>query len=204
MDPQNSDEHVMQELMRGDESALNELIRRWSGPIDRFIKRMCGSPHAADDVHQEVWIRVFKYRRHYKPIMPFRGYLFKIALNCCRTALRREAPARCFTRTIHQNLDERISGNDVPPIDALIDKERKALLHQAISSLPPKQRAVVLLYILFDTDYGRIADVLERSPGTVRSNMHHALRRLRSTLSRLTRDPESQVDHETLTNSQAR
>ena len=67
MDQHVSDERIMERLARGDESALGELMKRWAGAITCFIDRMCGSLHATDDIHQEVWTRIFLYRKRYKP-----------------------------------------------------------------------------------------------------------------------------------------
>ena len=196
MDQHDSDERIMAQLALGDESALGELMSRWGGPIRCFINRMCGSLHATDDIHQEIWTRVFVYRRRYKPAMPFRGYLFKVALNCCRTAMRRGSIGRSMTTSLDEGIDRMPAGDDPPAIDVMIENETKAMLHRAISFLPERQRAVVLLYVLFDMNYNRIAEVMGKSAGTVRSNMHHALKKLRTTLNRITQDSESQVDHE--------
>ena len=196
MDQHVSDERIMERLARGDESALGELMKRWAGAITCFIDRMCGSLHATDDIHQEVWTRIFLYRKRYKPAKPFRAYIFKVTLNCCRTAIRRWRTGRPITTNVEENLTRIPIGGDPLPVDVMIANERRALLHQAITYLPERQRAVMLLYVLFDTDYRRIAKVLEMSAGTVRSNMHHALKKLRSTLNRMLQDSESQVDHE--------
>ena len=198
MSSRESDERVMQRLAAGDESALDELMRRWEGPIWCFIDRMCGRLGSTDDVYQEAWTRVFLYRGRYKPIMQFRPYLFAIAMNCCRTALSRGRASRRFAAPLADAPDPP-TAPDPPPIDAAAASEQSELLHLAIARLPEAQRAVVLLHLLFDSDYNHIASVLKRSAGTVRSNMHHALRNLRAYLTRVSvNEPESQVDHERL------
>ena len=89
MDTANSDERIMQCLARGQDDALGELVSRWEAPLWCFIDRMCPAPDVTDDVYQEVWTRIFLYRKRYDPAKPFRPYLFTIALNCCRRALKR-------------------------------------------------------------------------------------------------------------------
>ena len=92
-----SDESVMRRLKAGQPSgqkALDELVRRWSGPLKCFIQRMCGPASPADDIHQEVWTRVFTYRKSFDPARNFRSYLFSIAANACRTDHRQQAGVR--------------------------------------------------------------------------------------------------------------
>ena len=197
MDQQVSDERVMLELAAGVDSALGELMHRWQGPIWCFIDRMCGWLHCTDDIYQEVWTRVYLYRRRFKPAHPFGPYLFRIAANCCRDAV-----ARFHTRRIPQApIDETPPVSRSPaPDEALIADEQSALLHRAIARLPVAQRSVVLLYLVFSTDYARIAAVLGRAPATVRSHMHYALRNLRGILDRTTLESEAQVNDERLLN----
>jgi RNA polymerase sigma-70 factor (ECF subfamily) len=182
MDGRESDERVMQRLGRGDDSALAELMDRWRGPVWRFIDRLCRPLRITDDLYQEVWTRVYLYRRRYDPDRPFRPYLFAIAVNCCRRALegRHWQPAPLGDPPASDP-----AGAEASPPEALIAAERADRLHQAINRLPEAQRIVVLLHCLMDADYGQIAATLGRSVGTVRSHMHHALRNLRGALAGL-------------------
>jgi len=189
-----SDERVMRCLGRGQDAALGELMSRWQAPLWCFIDRMAAGLGATDDMYQEVWTRVFLYRRRYRPEMPFRPYLFTIAVNCCRRALRhRRRPGEGLAR-----LEDAppAADPDPAPLDKLIAAERHGRLHRAIRRLPQMQRSVVLLYLLFDSDYAEIARVLGRRRGTVRSHMHHALIALRRTLTRISVPAEGKVDHE--------
>lgn len=193
MNSTESDERVMARLAGGDEQALAELMNRWQGPIWCFINRMCAGLGATDDVYQETWMRVYLYRKRYRPKLPFRPYLFAVALNCCRKALR-----RAWQRDPHaglENLPHPADPEPLPP-DNLIADEQHRMLHRAIQRLPEMQRGVVLLYLLLGPDYGRIARVLGRSRGTVRSHMHHALNALRVSLSWISCPTEGEVDHE--------
>ncbi len=191
-----SDERLMQRVARGDELALRELTRRWGGPLGSFIARMCRSLGCSDDVQQDVWMRLFLYRKRYDPSRPFRGYLFRIAVNCCRNALYRDHVRREYLRISVNDPDQLASESDPPPMDVLIAEERDMKLHLAISRLPFAQRAVVLLYFLCGTDYKQIATILRRSPRTVRSNMHHALRKLRGALTGILEGSEIEVNHD--------
>ena len=183
MDNADSDERVMECLARGADDALGELVSRWEGPLWCFIDRMCGQPDVTDDVYQEVWTRIFLYRGRYDPARPFRAYLFAIAVNCCRRALKQ----RRWRDEIFTRLDAAPPpvATDPPPAERLAAGEQRRALHRAIARLPEMQRAVVLLYLLYSADYGRIAEALGKRPGTIRSHMHHALAALRTTLTRI-------------------
>ena len=198
MDSQPDDALLMNELAMGREAALGELMRRWEGPLRCFIERMCGSPNWTDEVWQDIWTRVYLYRRKYDTRRPFRPFLFTVALNACRSA-RGRWKGYWSGKVGGDSLDQwPADGPD--PADALASAEEAGQLHEAIHRLPEMQRAVVLLYLLCDSDYGRIAQVLGRSPGTIRSQMHNALRNLRSRLEHIRIQPAatspSEVHHD--------
>ncbi len=187
----------MLQLAAGVDSSLGELMHRWEGPIWCFIDRMCGWLHSTDDIYQEVWTRVYLYRHRFKPAHPFGPYLFRIAANCSRDAMSRFHKKGMSQGPID---DPPPVGRSAAPDEAIIADEQSALLHRAIARLPVAQRSVVLLYLVFSTDYGQIAAVLGRAPGTVRSHMHYALRSLRGILGRTTIESEAQVNDEKLLN----
>ena len=204
-----SDESVMRRLKAGQPlggghsagpSALDELVRRWSGPLKCFIQRMCEPASAADDIHQEVWTRVFMYRKSFDDTRNFRAYLFSIAANACRSDHRRQSGLRLAAPSrggvSGENLLDSAPSDDPPVIDSVIAREQSALLHQGIARLPECQRAVVLLYVLYDKDYARIAQAVNRTVETVRGNMHQALKNLRRILHGMQQDVEGQVDCE--------
>ena len=196
-----TDEGVMSRLAGGDDAALAELMTRWEGPIWCFIQRMCGPGGAVDEIYQEVWTRLYLYRQRYRPPKPFRPYLFSIAVNCCRTAIKRAG--RYDWQSARLDDAPPPTADDPPPLEGLVAAEESARLHSAVASLPPQQRAVVLLYMLCDSSYARIAVVLGKRVGTVRSHMHHALAALRGTLTRIALErpagqagPKGKVHHE--------
>ncbi len=196
------DELLMNELAMGRSSALDELIKRWDVRLRCFVERMCGSPRCVDDICQEVWTRLYLYRRRYDPTRPFSPFLFTIALNCTRTARRRD---NSWSNQWDDSARKTNAGYAMPAdgtdsLAGLIAAEQVTRLHTAIARLPDMQRAVVLLYLLCDTDYRRIADIIGRGEGTVRSHMHHALSALRSYLEKpsqpAVRLDTCEVDHD--------
>lgn len=195
MNAKTSDEQVMRRLAGGDHEALDELMARWQRPVWCFIRRLCASAREGEEIYQEVWTRLYLYRRRYRPSAAFKSYLFKIAVNCCRSALR----SRAHEDRMWTGWDESAcpGGEDgCDPLTELISREQVARLREAASGLPPSQRAVVLLYLVFATDYRQIAELMRTSVATARSHMSHALKSLRTVLDRMDRCSEGQVSHE--------
>ena len=197
MTRESTDEHIMQTLAKGDQSALAELMRRWQAAIWCFVDRMVNSPELTDDICQNVWTRLYLYRKSYRSSRPFKAYLFTIATNCCRSAFARRESHMLFSSYAESpGVDP--PANDPPPLEALIFSEEVGALRGALGRLPLAERAVVLLYLLYSNDYQKIGSVLDRSTSTVRSHMHHAIRRLRRILTKISLASDRQVDHERL------
>lgn len=183
MKPHDSDEQLMRRLAGDDRSALAQLMKRWQGPLWCFIDRLLGPAGSTDEVYQDVWVRLYRYRSSCSSVRTFRAYLFRIAVNCCRTEMSRERYMRARYRSFEDLPGEVDPSNDDPtPLETMIVDEQCLRLRRAIDRLPEMQRTIVLLYLYTTTDYGHIASMVERRPGTVRSHMHHALSNLRNFL----------------------
>jgi len=178
------DAQLMRLVARGRDDALAALIDRWRPRVWMFIDRMCGWLGRTDDIHQDVWTRIYLYRKKYDPRRPFRSYLFSVAINRCRTAMSKYDLRPMVSLGHSGGLTPDPPSGEPGPIDALIDREQHRRVRQAVDRLPRMQRTVVLLYLLYDSDYRLIADILRLRVGTVRSHMSHALQNLRGRLKR--------------------
>jgi RNA polymerase sigma-70 factor (ECF subfamily) len=196
MDEQRTDEHLMQDVAAGSGRALDSLMQRWRGPVWCFIDRMCRREDT-DDIYQEVWTRLYRYRKRYKPSKEFRPYLFTIVVNTCRSALRRGRLHLVESLDDGDRLADPAEVSD--PLTWAIRQEQSAALGRAIHQLPPAQREVMLLYLICSNDHHTIASALGKLPASVRTTMHRALKRLRSTLRYFT-TPTREVHHETRPN----
>src|SRR5207237_494533 len=122
-----------------------------------------------------VWLK----RRQYQYLRPFRPWLYAIAVNRCRAVFRLRRPPG-------QSLEEHPPADpDASPAEQAIAAETAERVSQAITRLPPQQRAVVVLRIYQGLPYSRIADLVGCAEGTVRSHMHHGLQALRESLAPL-------------------
>ena len=170
------DEDLMAEVREGKRDSLEPLMRRHATPLLTFLERMVGDRHQSEELFQEVFLAVWKNRGSYEPPRPFRPWLYAIAVNKCRTVLRRP------TLTL-QSWDEAHSiSRESSPVDLAIATETATLLASAVALLPPRQREVMVLRIWQQLPYAEIAQILETSEGSVRSSMHNGLSNLRTYL----------------------
>ncbi len=192
------DRFLMQRLAGGDDDALGELMNRWQAAIWCFIRRLAGHLHCTEDIYQDVWVRLYRYRKRYKPARPFRPYLFAIAVNCCRSAMKRGSYGGGASRMLSLDGDHLDSASSAQPgpLEAMTRDEDRQRVRQAIARLPEVQRTVVLLYWLCSNDYATIAQILQKRPNAIRQAMHHALANLRKTLTQTPVRTPQEVSHD--------
>jgi RNA polymerase sigma-70 factor (ECF subfamily) len=178
----------MARLAQGDEHALAELYERWSRPLCSFLLRMCSDQALAEDLVQEVFLRVWRAAPRYQPTAKFSTWLFHIArnhwLNEREKRMHRLRPI---------SLDSSGSGDDDPSIDAadrnarspadkVIDKELGKRIDDAVERLPEKLRETWALAATQGLPYPEVAEILAIPVGTVKSRMFQAVRLLRDDL----------------------
>jgi RNA polymerase sigma-70 factor (ECF subfamily) len=178
MDPgAERDEFLMSQVADGRSDLLEWLVRRHATPLLTFIARMVGDRHRAEELFQEVFLAVWVKRKQYQFPRPFRPWLYAIALNRCRAVFRLRTPP---PSPLAAELDP--EDGEASPVDQTIASETAEIVGRAVTTLPPQQRAVVVLRIWEGLPYARIAEVVGCTEGTVRSHMHHGLAALREVL----------------------
>ena len=160
-----TDEDLIAAVARGDDAALGELTRRWERPLFQFIHRHTGG-RDVDDLYQETWLRAVRAAPRFDPQRRFSTWLFQIAVNLCRDWHRKPRPDPVDPA----DLDRMPAGQRAT--DARIDAER------LLAALPEPQRTVVVLRYFHDLGEDEMAEILGCPRGTVKSRLHHALRRL--------------------------
>jgi RNA polymerase sigma-70 factor (ECF subfamily) len=168
------DEFLMARVQHGQHELLERLLRRHASPLLTFLQRMAGDRHRGEELFQEVFLAVWRKRHQYDYPRPFKPWLYAIALNKCREAFRARTP-----RTL--SLDSADVAAPVAP-DAVIAAETAEMVSRAVTALPPRQRAVVVLRVWEELPYARIAEIVDTTEATVRSHMHHGLAALRKYL----------------------
>ena len=159
------DEDLMLRVAGGNREAMSPLLRRYASPLLTFIRRMTGDWHRAEELFQEAFLAVWQNRGRYEYPRPFRSWLFGIAANKCRADFRK-APG--VPEPLSDWLDPP-AAHEPSPVEAAISSETVTLVTQAVASLPPKQRAVLVLRLWNGMEYAEIAQALERTrPRSVR------------------------------------
>jgi RNA polymerase sigma-70 factor (ECF subfamily) len=176
---QKPDEWLMCQVSWGRREHLEPLVRRYASPLLTFIARMIGHPQRSEEIFQEVFLLVWEKRRQYDASRPFKPWLYRIALNRCRSEFR--YPYREPFAPLDEEPIEVVAATP-SPVDVVIATETASIVAHAVEQLPVKQRAVVVLRVWGGLSYGEIAEAVGSSEGTVRSNMHHGLAAMRAYL----------------------
>ncbi len=171
------DEELLWRMHHGDEEAFVALYRRWQGGIYRFALQMSGSPAAAEDVTQEVFLALMRDSRRYDPERGSLGaYLYGIARNLVLRWLERGRASV----PLAEDREEEAGPTAAPlvaadnPLGDLTRRETVEAVRRAVLALPMHYREVVVLCDLEEMDYAEAALVLACSVGTVRSRLHRA------------------------------
>ena len=174
----------MAHVADGSAEHVEPLVRRHAAGLLTFIRGMVYDRHLAEDVFQEVFLAVWRSRRTYDRVRPFKPWLYAIAVNACRRLVLRK-PLRLLGGAADEGdpLDTEASPGP-SPVDVAVAVETETALQRAVAALPERQAAVVVLRVWNEMSYEQIAQVLGRREATVRSNMHHALKKLRRYLQR--------------------
>jgi len=188
-----TDVQLMLGVKAGDDASFELLLARYRTPLIHFLGRMVKDPAMAEDLAQEVFLRVYRARVGYKPSAKFTTWLFRIATNLALNAVRDERH-RQRDVSIEQPGDGRAAEDDQPLevadarpgiVEALVERDRAVFIQRAILRLPEKQRAAVLMHKYHEMDYDQIAEALDCSESALKSLLFRAYEALRMELAPL-------------------
>ena len=189
-----TDVQLMLDVKAGDEQSFALLLHRYRTPLVNFLYRMVRNREQAEDLAQEVFIRVYRARADYVPSAKFTTWLFRIATNLALNSVR---------DTRHQRMEVSLDApvkvdsedGDERPLDVaeknpnieehLVQEAQRDMIRHAIDKLPEKQRAAVLLHKYQDLDYGEISKILSCSESALKSLLFRAYETLRVELAPL-------------------
>jgi RNA polymerase sigma-70 factor (ECF subfamily) len=157
---------------RGEREAFDVLVERYHKPIYRLCYRYVNHHEDASDLAQEVFLKAWRAIGSFRGDSAFSTWLYRIAVNAC---LNFRALRRPVTRELPGTLVD-------PRPDAETQAEREdeaSRVRAAVSRLPEKQRATLILKLFHDLTHEEVAGILGSSVGTVKANLFHALARLR-------------------------
>ena len=192
-----SDEDLMARVAEDEERAFAELVRRYQGRVTNLVSRVLNDRECADDLAQEVFVRVFVHRRNYRRGSKLSTWLFTIAANLAKNEIRRRVRRRnWFSLDALQELlsdSAMVFADRREGVDRSLEREQlQELMSRAIAAVPEKYRLALVLRDIEGMPYEEIAVVLGVPGGTVRSRINRARSMLKRKLQpMLRREPQS-------------
>lgn len=170
-----ADAALVRRCLTGDPAACRELVERFQGDVFAVCRRLLAHAHDAEDVAQEVFLRVFRSLRRWDATRPLRPWVLGITVNRCRTWVSRRGKGPELADYLHETPDHR------PTDDSA---ELRSEIRAAVDALRDEYREVFVLFHEQGQSYEEIAEVVGRPVGTVKTWLHRArfevLERLRT------------------------
>jgi RNA polymerase sigma-70 factor (ECF subfamily) len=173
----------MLRYQEGDASAMDELLARYRNPVYRFAFRLSRNSSEAEDIAQEVFLRVHQFRARYTPSGRFSTWIFSIAHNLFISRLRKLRWQVLWPRQ-KDDPDELADFPSLQPSvqDEVSQDEISRLVQESIQGLPFLQKEVLVLREYEKLDYEEISKILHKSLGTVKTLIHRARNNLKTKL----------------------
>jgi RNA polymerase sigma factor (sigma-70 family) len=164
------DEDVMLQVRDGEVHMLGVLFDRYQAPLFNFYSKMTQDRTVSEDLVQEVFLRILRYRQTYRPGTPFRAWMYQIARNTRIDQVRKVRPESPLAT-------EPIAPTGV--VDSAERAQEAQLLQRALMQLPEDKREILILSRFQELKYDEIARLLGCETGAVKVRVHRALQQLR-------------------------
>ena len=183
------DVELMLRVKDGDEESFGLLLDKHRNSLVYFLYRMVQDQAVAEELAQEVFLRIYRSRASYEPTAKFTTWLFRIATHLALNSLRDGKNDRKQERLDQERDDEtpaRQLADKNPSVEqSMVYQARLQEVRTAIAALPEKQRAAVLMHKYEEMDYSQIAKALESSESAVKSLLFRAYETLRGKLAHM-------------------
>jgi RNA polymerase sigma-70 factor, ECF subfamily len=193
-----SDVQLMLDVKAGDDSSFNFLLVKYRSPLVNFLYRMVRDRATAEDLAQDVFLRVYRARKEYIPSAKFTTWLFRIATNAALNSVRdnrhqrMEVSLDASVGDEQESMPRELPAREMRIDEHLLERDRVEFIQRAIASLPEKQRAAVLLHKYEEMDYAEIAKILNCTEPALKSLLFRAYENLRAQLGPLVKPPAPQ------------
>lgn len=178
-----TDEDVMLHYQQGNGAAMEELLKRYRQRIYQFSYRLCRNSAEAEDVAQEVFLRVHLCRSSYVPQAKFSTWIFGIAHNLVIDRLRRLKWLLPWPKTANDpSRDAEFAASSPSPQDAAAAGELGGIVREAVQKLPFLQKEAIILREYQQMSYAEISNILNVSPVYVKTLIHRARLNLKERL----------------------
>jgi len=186
-----SDVQLMLDVKAGDDASFDFLLVKYRSPLVNFLYRMVRDRATAEDLAQDVFLRVYRVRKEYIPSAKFTTWLFRIATNAALNSVRDNRHQRMEVsldtpvREEQEASPRELPAREMRIDEHLLERDRVEFIQRAIASLPDKQRAAVLLHKYEEMDYAEIAKILDCTEAALKSLLFRAYENLRVQLAPL-------------------
>jgi RNA polymerase sigma-70 factor, ECF subfamily len=183
-----TDADIMLRVKAGDQSAFDYLVQKYRRPLVSFMYRMARNAAAAEDLAQEVFLRVYRSRESYEASAKFTTWLYRIATNLAvnhARDTRHERPE--LTVSLDEPDDDTGMTFELPDASltaeqSMMRRERMIAIRSKVEALPEQQKLAVIMHKYQQMDYKQIADVLKKSESATKSLLFRAYETLREQL----------------------
>lgn len=186
------DEQLVAQFISGDETAFEQLVDRYLKPLFNFTLQLVGDANVAEDIVQEVFVKVWKNIAKYDADKKFSTWIFAIAKNTAYDFLKKKKsiPFAAFEKEDGSNLLEYVEDETILHSHALLQKMDNAKNAQEfLNSLSPQNKTILLLHHTHGFALAEIAQIMGHSPNTIKSKYRRAILSLRNQFS--SKAPES-------------
>jgi RNA polymerase sigma-70 factor (ECF subfamily) len=159
----------------GDRDAFDRLVERYQKDVYRLCYRYVNNHHDANDMAQEAFLRAYRAIARFRGDSAFSTWLYRIAVNTCLNFRSARKPDT-------SELPDSIPDQGETAVDHIERDQQSLRLREAVTRLPDRQRATLILKVYHELTHEEVAEVLGSSVGTVKANLFHALGNLRKQL----------------------
>jgi RNA polymerase sigma-70 factor (ECF subfamily) len=173
---QEADLESMEQVRRGEAAGATRLFQRYAAPLLRFTGRILGDPAEAEEITQDVFLKLIVRADQYDGRAPVASWLFAIATNACRDRLRRSVRRPSVALEAVAEVEE----PGIPADERLARRQRREAVRRALSTLSLEQREALVLARYHGMPYAEIARALDISEGAVKTRIFRAMETLKS------------------------
>ncbi|HMS66205.1 MAG TPA: sigma-70 family RNA polymerase sigma factor [Ignavibacteria bacterium] len=169
------DDEIIESFLSGNKNAFNILVRKYQERIYWVIRKMVLDHDDADDITQELFLKVHKSLKDFRGESKFFTYMYRIAINLSLNHLAKTKKNN--SRSVNFE-NTNVSSLDLNADEAMDANEKTKLLEEAIESLPVQQRAVFNMRYYENLSYDEISAIMGKSTGGMKANYFHAIKNI--------------------------
>lgn len=175
-----SDLELVKEFQAGKVEAFNELVRRYQQKVYWIARRMVGGHDDADDIVQDVFVKVYNSLANFRSESSFYTWIYRITANMAISSIRGKKIIDFVKFDDAFPILSSIADESINPASNMELKENRKLIEEAISQLPPKQKKVFIMRYYDELPYEEISKILHKQVSGLKANYFHALKNIQN------------------------